>query len=931
MTAAGQVSPADEQARLEECATEPIHIPGAIQPHGVLLALDPATGLVVQVSANSQQLLGRAPDELLGRPLGALLRSAPDGYLEQALADGPGDAVKPIPVQVDGAPFDAVVHRSPDGLDVVELEPPGPREPDRLLPAVHTSMQRLSQVGTVEELRAEAVRAVRRLTGFDRVMAYHFHPDGHGEVVAEDRVPEMEPYLGLHYPASDIPAQAREMYVLRGSRIIVSTSYVPAALVPPSNPLTGGPTDLRLAELRSVSPHHLTFMRNMGQGASMSLSLVHDGALVGMISCGHRTARHVPYELRRGCEMLAQQVALQLRALSETRWLRHRLALQGTRNRLVEQMADSTDMAGAAVQGAVTVLDVLHADGAVVHLDGRVASSGEVPPPHELDAVVQALRRQEHTPLLVTDALAHDRPDLAELAPSVAGCVVVVLGEHDHLTWFRRPIAQTVEWLGDQSPGNRDTPLSPRNSFSRWRQTVTDRASAWDEAEVREAIDLGHVVAQHLAQLRAARAAARAGLTARVTTELAEAIDVETAVAGLARLVAPQLADWSIVTLVDEVPHAEGPRLRDVGWWHADESSRPAVEQYARLRLDAMHGRSPLLQALQTARPSTQNGDGAARLQASLRPGEAYELLGGLAPEAFVVVPVRASNRTLGLLTLYNGSARGPISPEDLATAEEVAGRAGLALENARLYRRQLEIAEGLQRSLLTEPPQSERAEIAVRFAPAAEAARVGGDWYDAFTMPDGSTVLVIGDVAGHDTTAAAAMGQLRSLLRGIAVDTGVGPAELLQRVDRAMRILETDTIATAVVVRVEPFVDEHGNGAAVLRWSNAGHPPPMLVTGDGEVVVTGAAAQLLLGVAADIERDESSTVLGPGGTLLLYTDGLVERRGQDLGAGIAGLQQALGRVAHLGLDEVCDRLLSDMLPEHPDDDVAVLALRLHP
>ena len=249
------------------------------------------------------------------------------------------------------------------------------------------------------------------------------------------------------------------------------------------------------------------------------------------------------------------------------------------------------------------------------------------------------------------------------------------------------------------------------------------------------------------------------------------------------------------------------------------------------------------------------------------------------------------------MLTLVNGHARGSFTAEDLATARQVASRAGQALDNARLFAQQQALSEGLQRSLLTPPPEPDHLQIEVRYLPAAEAARVGGDWYDAFLQPEGATMLVIGDVIGHDTAAAAAMGQLRAALRAIGASTGDGPAELLCRVDQVLERLQVETTATVVVARLEQTDDERVRGVTRMRWANAGHPPPMVITPDGSVMVLApVAADLLLGMAPDSERSEAVVTLERGSTVLLYTDGLVERRGQSLDEGLTRLHAAAGR-----------------------------------
>jgi serine phosphatase RsbU (regulator of sigma subunit)/PAS domain-containing protein len=423
-------------------------------------------------------------------------------------------------------------------------------------------------------------------------------------------------------------------------------------------------------------------------------------------------------------------------------------------------------------------------------------------------------------------------------------------------------------------------------------------------------------------QDRAERGAQRLALLAQVSAELAGALDGRTATAHLPRLVVPALADWCIVTVVDP----DG-RPRDVGHWHADPSARALVERYAAVRMDAMPVTAPLMRALLTGEPVVELAESVLGL---LTGGEAQDLLAALGPESAICIPLRGRDRTLGVMTLYFRRGWTP-REEDLATAQDVADRAGLALDNARLYAQQQALAEGLQRSLLTQPPEPDHAEIAVRYQPAAEAARVGGDWYDAFLQPGGATMLVIGDVVGHDTEAAAAMGQLRGLLRGIATYSDAGPGEVLRGLDASMAVLQTRVLATAAVARFEQTDDELARGVTRMRWANAGHLPPLVVNPDGSVAELAAwRGDLLLGVDPEARREESVVTLDRGATVLLYTDGLVERRDADLDAGLSRLRDALRELADRPLQELLDEVLERLVDGHPEDDVALVAVRLH-
>jgi PAS domain S-box-containing protein len=432
------------------------------------------------------------------------------------------------------------------------------------------------------------------------------------------------------------------------------------------------------------------------------------------------------------------------------------------------------------------------------------------------------------------------------------------------------------------------------------------------------------VTARRRAQEAAQRATARMGLLAEVSSDLSGARDGKSALARLARLVVPALTDACIVTVVDR----EG-RARDVGSWHGDPARRALLEEYTAVRLDSLPASSPLGRALQGGVPVIEP---VSAVLAVMPPGPARELLTRLGPEIAVVLPLEADGRTVGVLTLYQDPGRA-VGEDDLTTAREVADQAGRAIDRVHRQSQQAKLAEGLQRSLLTDPPTVPGLTVAVRYVPAAEAARVGGDWYDAFLQRGGEPVLVIGDVVGHDTAAAASMGQLRGLLRGIAHHSGAGPAEILRGLDEAIASMHTGTLATAVVARLEGF-EEHGvpGRPPLLRWANAGHPPPALIAADGTVtLLTGAGFDLMLGVDHEVVRAENTVPLPPRATVVLYSDGLIERRGYGLDDGFDRLRRHLGELSGRSPETLSDELLDRMLDGTPQDDVALVTIALEP
>jgi chemotaxis family two-component system sensor kinase Cph1 len=504
----------DERRRLAECVLEPIRAPGTIQTHGALLAVDPATLTIVVASDNCAAILGIEPRFLLGNSLRAVTG---DGWAAAHFSpqDAAAVATNPLAFELDAQCFEVVVHRG-GPLVIVEFEPIESTE-DRSAVAVYGAMHRLAPLRDRESLWKAAARELKELTAFDRVTIYSFHPDGHGEIVAEELEEGMEPYLGLHFPASDIPQQARELYLTKLSRLISDNSGATSALwsLPNDDGSETKPLDLSSAELRSVSPHHLEFMRNMGQASTLSLSLVRDDKLIGMVTLAHRTSHRVTYILRQGLEVLANQMALQLSSMDEIERLTARVHVRNIRAQLVEQtgVAHSTnaeDLAAALFAGELTVLSLIPAQGAVLSLAGSITTIGTVPPEDSISDLVTWTRTHDVDKSYVTESLPTANPKLSALLPGVTGLLLAPLpGNEDFIAWFRPGITEDVKWLGDQSPDNRLSPLSPRTSFSSWTQSVSGKSAPWDGL-VREAEELSRDLAGAMVRHAEAKLAALA-------------------------------------------------------------------------------------------------------------------------------------------------------------------------------------------------------------------------------------------------------------------------------------------------------------------------------------------------------------------------------------------------------------------------------------
>jgi light-regulated signal transduction histidine kinase (bacteriophytochrome) len=454
----------------------------------VLLAFRGPQCTVEVVSANTQALLGRAPEQLLGRPLEEVLSPEVLACLE--VGSGPGS----VRVELQGRAFVALWHTS-DGLTVLELEPAeaGDGAEEHALEGVRRLIAPLPGTEGTQPLLQSVAGAVRDLTGFDRVMVYRFDADWHGEVLAESRREGVDSFLGMHFPASDIPAQARALYTRSPLRLIVDARAGPVALLPPVLPGTVRPLDLSGAALRSVSPVHLEYLRNMGVEASFSLSLLKDGKLWGLIACHHHAPRHISYERRRACEVLTRLLSLRLSAeerTAEATEHARRVALQG---RLTLVLGQGASLAETLPRFASLVLELTGASGAALLLGERPLLVGATPTESEVEALAAWLAAQSSETVFFTERLAEAFPALAHRADVAAGLLAVRLEPRAprFVLWFRREVARTVTWAGNPQkpvvPEPGEARLHPRASFRAWEETVRGASRPWTRADAEAA------------------------------------------------------------------------------------------------------------------------------------------------------------------------------------------------------------------------------------------------------------------------------------------------------------------------------------------------------------------------------------------------------------------------------------------------------------
>ncbi|MET8786417.1 SpoIIE family protein phosphatase [Streptomyces sp. NPDC049097] len=415
----------------------------------------------------------------------------------------------------------------------------------------------------------------------------------------------------------------------------------------------------------------------------------------------------------------------------------------------------------------------------------------------------------------------------------------------------------------------------------------------------------------------------RLALLAETTTLLTSTLDINEALHRLIGLLLPRLADWAVIDLISEedevlrfaVAHAEGGT---VVFREDLQGPMPPVPMESSMPL------SRALRGVASSRIGPETYQGRSDSGIAVEQRRLFEVTG---MHSAVVVPIPSLRDVdvLGAITLGRADQPEQYTSTDVALLEDIARRAGLSLENARLYQRQRKVAETMQRHLLPHLPHVSGLGMTVRYLPAPDASQVGGDWYDAFTLTDGATAVAIGDVVGHDLDAAAGMAQLRNMLRAYALSQQEPPSKIVEWLDHAILHIAEVSMATLIFARMT--VNEAGQ--CELSWTNAGHPPPLLVSHEGLAQYLTEGHGILLGVAPDRVRPDATVQLPPGATLILYTDGLIESPGHSLDEGLNRLRRHAAALAHRPLEAFTDQLLARARPPDNDDDVALLAIRV--
>lgn len=504
------------------CDREPIHTPGAIQPHGVLLAFYPSDLRIAHAGGDTLRLLGVPPQSLLGLNAGQLFSEAQVTQLRSLAhsAYAQPRAVHPFSItsHADAAVTSDVICYRSDGWLVAEFDPRREQAPDNPLTVIHAMLRNIQQPDTAQAFCQAVVDEVRHVIGFDRVMFYRFLEDGCGAVVAEALAPGVDSFLGLHYPESDIPKQARELYRTNWIRSIPDARYSPAPILSMPGAQSGAPLDLSRSAIRSVSPVHRQYLANMGVVASVSMSVIMRGRLWGLIACHHREPRYLPYSLREACELFAEMVSSQLegRAAAETFAAEQRGAR--IHEELLNRMSQESELAAGLIRFRPNLLDLIPAGGVALWIDGQFSNVGATPQLAEIEAIVSWLNATVKDGVFETDRLPLLYPAAARFADVASGLLALSVSKNprDYLLWFRPELVRTVNWAGKpekSSTGQDGEWLTPRKSFALWQEQVRLHASPWLGTEVEAAHRLRgsllEVVLRRIDQIAREREAAR--------------------------------------------------------------------------------------------------------------------------------------------------------------------------------------------------------------------------------------------------------------------------------------------------------------------------------------------------------------------------------------------------------------------------------------
>ena len=483
---------------------ESIHTINQIQDYGILFVLEEPDLKIIQVSNNITNILGIEPSDVLERNLEDLLDPLVAKGIQSGLLEDNTDLISSSKIWFrknnNYIFFDGIFHRNPQGLIILELEP---NLSQKVIPFLHfynvikETKNDLEETDKSQSFYQKIVRQVRKVTGFDRVMVYKFDDDNHGSVIAEEKREDLKSYLGLHYPESDIPSEARRLFYSKVIRCIPDTSAARVDIFPAINRVTKTALDLTNSILRSPSKCHIEYLHNMGVGASLTISLIEEDKLWGLITCHHQQPKYVSYEQRKACEFLGKVTFTEILAREKAEYYNYQMKVTSVQSTLIEQMYETKNFINALTQKQPNILDLTNAQGAAIYFAGSWNKVGQTPTTEELNLLVEWLKNNVEEEVFYTNFLPGIYPDAEKFKNFASGLLAIPISQRNYLLWFRTEVIQSVNWGGDPNrpydisqDENGVLHLNPRKSFELWKKNVESTSLPWQDIEVKAALEL---------------------------------------------------------------------------------------------------------------------------------------------------------------------------------------------------------------------------------------------------------------------------------------------------------------------------------------------------------------------------------------------------------------------------------------------------------
>jgi chemotaxis family two-component system sensor kinase Cph1 len=479
------------------CERQPIHNLGFIQPHGVLMSLNLLDLKILQVSRNTNEIMGIESKNFFGQSLNQFLEPSQQKKLQQYIQEDNFNFASPLKITLNNVELNAIIHLNVHGFLIVELEPINKKSNFNLVKFyqdIRITITKIHQAVTLKQMCSILVKQLRKMLDFDRVLVYKYDQDWHGVVIAEDKEEQIESYLGLHYPATDIPTPARELYIKNWVRYIPNIDYQPTEIIPLSDPIANMPLDLTYSVLRGVATCHREYMQNWGVKTSMSISLLQQNKLWGLIAFHNYSLKSIPYEIRQACELIGQVVSLELLAKDDQEGYQYKLSLKERVSTLIKASSEQDNLVNSLASKPQDFLGLTNATGGVICLNNQQQLIGKTPSFLDLNDLIIWLKYNLKEQMFSTDSLAkYQYPHAEKLKDTASGILAMCLGNNwdDYIIWFRPEEIKEINWAGnpynsyyEETEENGDIKLCPRSSFEIWKEQVALKSFPWLSCEI---------------------------------------------------------------------------------------------------------------------------------------------------------------------------------------------------------------------------------------------------------------------------------------------------------------------------------------------------------------------------------------------------------------------------------------------------------------